>query len=315
MMETRNVGRSGLKVSLVGLGCNNFGGRLDRAATQRVVDRAIERGITLFDTADSYGNRGGSEAQLGEVLGARRKDVVLATKFGSTMDDAGLLKGTSRRYVVKAVEASLTRLKTDWIDLYQLHWPEAGTPMEETMRALDDLVRSGKVRYLGCSNLPAWEVVDAQWIARHHGLAPLVCSQNEYSLLARDNERELIPALRSQGMGLLPYYPLASGLLTGKYRKGQPLPEGTRLQNTKSWAQRFLTERNWSRVEQLTGFCERRGVTMVEVAFGWLASRGAVASIIAGATQPEQIDANVAAALWRPDDEALAELDAISALP
>jgi aryl-alcohol dehydrogenase-like predicted oxidoreductase len=310
-METRNLGRSGLKVSLVGLGCNNFGGRLDVAATRRVVDRAIERGITLFDTADSYGNRGGSEMQLGDVLGARRQDIVLATKFGSAMDDAGTLKGTSRRYIVTAVEASLQRLKTDWIDLYQLHWPDAGTPMEETLRALDDLVTSGKVRYIGCSNLPAWQVVDARWIARGNGLAPFVSSQNEYSMLVRDHERELIPALDAFGMGLLPYYPLASGLLTGKYRKGQPLPQGTRLENTKAWADRFLTERNWDRIEKLARFCERRGVTMVQAAFGWLASRPVVASIIAGATRPEQIDSNVDAAAWRPDAEALSELDAI----
>jgi aryl-alcohol dehydrogenase-like predicted oxidoreductase len=312
-MEIRNVGRSGLRVSLVGLGCNNFGGRLDVAATRRVVDRAIERGITLFDTADSYGNRGGSETQLGEVLGERRKDVVLATKFSSPMNDAQTLKGASRRYIMSAVESSLRRLRTDWIDLYQQHWPDPLTPIDETLRALDDLVRQGKVRYIGCSNFAGWQVADAAWTSRHEGITRFVSAQNEYSALVRDAERELLPALEAHGIGLLPYYPLASGLLTGKYRRDQPLPEGSRLATTPSWAERFLTDRNWDKVEALQRFCAERGRSMTELAFAWLASRGVVSSIIAGATKPEQIDANVAAAQWKLDAAERAEIDRITA--
>jgi aryl-alcohol dehydrogenase-like predicted oxidoreductase len=312
-MEIRNVGRSGLRVSLVGLGCNNFGGRLDVAATRRVVDRAIERGITLFDTADSYGNRGGSETQLGEVLGERRKDIVLATKFSSPMNDAQTLKGASRRYIMSAVESSLRRLRTDWIDLYQQHWPDPLTPIDETLRALDDLVRQGKVRYIGCSNFAGWQVADAAWTSRHEGITRFVSAQNEYSALVRDAERELLPALEAHGVGLLPYYPLASGLLTGKYRRDQPLPEGSRLATTASWAERFLTDRNWDKVEALQRFCAERGRSMTELAFAWLASRGVVSSIIAGATKPEQIDANVAAAQWKLDAAERAEIDRITA--
>jgi aryl-alcohol dehydrogenase-like predicted oxidoreductase len=312
-METRNLGGSGLKVSLVGLGCNNFGVRLDRAQSAAVIDRAIDRGITLFDTADSYGGRGGSERILGEVLGGRRQDIVLATKFGNAMDDAGVLKGGSRRYLMRAVEASLVRLRTDWIDLYQLHKPDPDTPIEETLRALDDLVRQGKVRYVGCSNLAAWSVADAAWTARHLGLPQFVCAQDEYSLLAREAERELIPALHAFGMGLLPYYPLASGLLTGKYRRDTPLPEGSRLANSATWAAKFLTPRNWDVVEGLEAFCRSRGRSLVDLAFAWLAAREPVASIIAGATAPQQIDVNVGAVGWKLGPDELAEIDRIAA--
>jgi aryl-alcohol dehydrogenase-like predicted oxidoreductase len=312
-METRNLGSSGLRVSLVGLGCNNFGGRLDLAASRLVVERALEQGITMFDTSDSYGNRGGSETHLGEILGERRKGIVLATKFASAMDDAGVLKGASRRYIMQAVEASLARLRTDWIDLYQLHWPDPLTPMDETLRALADLVRQGKVRYIGCSNLPAWQVVDALWISRHHGLERFASSQNEYSLLVREHERELLPALEANGVGFLPYFPLASGLLTGKFRRDASAVPGTRLASQKSSADRFLTERNWDRVEALEAFCRERGHTLLELAFSWLASRSSVSSVIAGATRPEQIDANVAAAGWRLSEEDLAEVDRITA--
>ena len=307
-MEIRNVGKSGLRVSLVGLGCNNFGGRLDVAGTRRVVDRAIDAGITLFDTADSYGNRGGSETQLGEVLGERRNRIVLATKFCSPMDDAGALKGASRRYIMSAVEASLQRLRTHWIDLSQLHWPDPLTPMEETLRALDDLVHQGKVRYIGCSNLDAWQVADAAWTARHHGLTPFICAQNEYSLLVRGQSAPLLPALAQYGMGLLPYFPLGGGLLSGKYKQGEPLPDG-RLKSTKTSADRFLTERNWALTSKLERFAAERGHTLIELAFGWLASHDAIPSIIAGATKPEQIDANVAAAGWRLSPDERAALD------
>ena len=310
-MEMRSLGHSGLRVSVVGLGCNNFGARLDLAATRRVVDRALDAGITFFDTADSYGNRGGSETCLGEALGERRQRIVLASKFASPMDDAQTLKGASRRYIMSAVEASLRRLKTDWIDLYQMHWPDPLTPMEETLRALDDLVRQGKVRYLGCSNLAPWQVADAAWTARHHGLHRFISTQNELSLLAREAEKSLFPLLSAYGMGFLPYYPLASGLLTGKYKRGAPLPAG-RLQSVKMWADRFLTERNWTIVERLEAFCATRGRSLAELAFGWLATQPEVSSIIAGATTPEQIDANVAAAAWRLSADEMREVDRLA---
>ena len=312
-MESRNVGRSGLRVSLVGLGCNNFGARIDLAATRLVVHRALDVGITLFDTADSYGNRGGSESQLGETLGDRRKDIVLATKFGWVMNDAETLKGASRRYIMSAVESSLKRLRTDWIDLYQLHVPDPFTPIEETLRALDDLVRQGKVRYIGCSNLPGWQVADAVWTSRCFELSAFVSAQDEYSLLTRGAEKELLPALTKFGLGLLPYYPLAGGLLTGKYKRGKPLPEGARLTYTKASADRFLHERNWTKVEQLESFCSERGHSLVELAFAWLAARQPVASIIAGATKPEQVDANVNAVAWQLTAAEIAEVDRISA--
>jgi aryl-alcohol dehydrogenase-like predicted oxidoreductase len=311
-MEFRNLGRSGLRVSLVGLGCNNFGGRIDLDATRKVVHRALDAGITLFDTADSYGNRGGSETMLGEILGDRRKDIVLATKFSQPMNDAGTLKGASRGYIMTAVEASLRRLKTDWIDLYQQHLPDPMTPIDETLRALDDLTRQGKVRYIGCSNLPAWQVTEAVWTSRAHDLGAFASAQDEYSLLARDAERELLPALNAHGLGLLPFYPLAGGLLTGKYKRGQPLPEKSRLTYVKASADRFLTERNWAQLEQLDAFCAKRDRGLLDLAFGWLASRSPVSSIIAGATRPEQIDANIKAVNWKLNQDELAELDRIT---
>lgn len=311
-MEMRNLGTSGLRVSQVGIGCNNFGQRLDLEATRRVVHRALDHGVTLFDTADSYGNRGGSESQLGEILGAGRRDIVLATKFGWEMDDVDVKRGGSRGYVMKAVEDSLKRLRTDYIDLYQLHKPDARTPIEETLRALDDLVRQGKIRYLGCSNFAAWQVADAAWTSRHHGLEAFVSAQNEYSLLARESEAELMPAMQKFGLGLLPYYPLAGGLLSGKYKRSAALPAGARLTDTKRSAERFLTERNWSAVEQLQAFADERGKSLLDVAIGWLLSRPAVASVIAGATIPEQVDANVAAAITRFDADALATIDQIT---
>lgn len=311
-MEFRNLGRSGLRVSLVGLGCNNFGGRIDLDATRQVVHRALDVGITLFDTADSYGNRGGSETMLGEVLGDRRKDIVLATKFSQPMDDAQTLKGASRRYIMSAVEASLRRLKTDWIDLYQQHLPDPLTPIEETLHALDDLRRQGKIRYIGCSNLAAWQVTEAIWTSRLHDLSAFASAQDEYSLLARDAERELLPALDAQGLGLLPFYPLAGGLLTGKYKRGQALPEKSRLTYVKASADRFLTERNWTQIEQLDAFCIKRNRNLLELAFSWLASHARVSSIIAGATRPEQLDANVKAVGWKLAQDELVELDRIT---
>ncbi|WP_439495498.1 aldo/keto reductase [Bosea sp. (in: a-proteobacteria)] len=311
-MLTRNLGRSGLRVSLVGLGCNNFGGRIDMEATRKVVDKAIDSGITLFDTADVYGNRGGSETALGELLGARRKDIVLATKFGMDMDEAGVKKGGSRRYIMAAVEASLKRLKTDWIDLYQIHRYDPLTPIEETLRTLEDLIRQGKVRYVGCSNFAPWQVADAAWTARHHQIEGFASCQDEYSLLVRGAERYLIPAAQHYGMGLLPYFPLANGLLTGKYKRNGPMPEGARMTREAQRANEVLTDANWEKTEKLAAFCEARGKSLVELAFSWLAAQPVVSSVIAGATRPEQIEANVKAASWQLSTEELAEIDTIT---
>jgi len=310
-MQKRGLGNSTLEVSVVGLGGNNFGGRIDFPAAERVVHAAISRGVNLIDTADSYGNRGGSEEALGRILGDKRKEIVLATKFGLPMDEAGTLRGASRRYVLQAVEASLKRLRTDWIDLYQLHRPDAQTPIEETLSALDDLVRQGKVRFIGCSNLSAQQVIAAQDAARRQGLAAFVSCQDEYSLLVRDIERELLPAAKARGLGILPYFPLASGLLTGKYRRGAP-PPGTRLAKNPRHAQEFISERNWRIVAALEGFAASRSRSLVELAVSWLLRDPVVASVIAGATTPEQVEQNIDAAGWTLSAEDLAEIDRIT---
>ena len=311
-MEIRNLGTSGLRVSVVGLGCNNFGGRLKVDASRVVVHKAIDCGITLFDTADMYGGRGGSETCLGEILGNQRKDIVLASKFGMAMDDDGVKIGAARRYIMSAVEDSLTRLKTDWIDLYQLHQPDPLTPIEETLRALDDLITQGKVRYIGCSNLKAWQVVEAQWTARQLGSNAFVSCQDELSLIVRDAEAELIPAAKEYGMGLLPFFPLASGLLTGKYRQGEAPPAGTRFASTQRYADRYMTAENWRIVEGLQAFADERGHTLLELAFSWLAARKPVASVIAGATKPEQIATNAKAVNWQLSIDDLSEIDRIT---
>ena len=312
-MEYRNLGSSGLRVSLVGLGCNNFGMRLDLEQTRAVVDRAFDLGITLFDTADMYGGRGGSETQLGKILGHRRKDIVLASKFGMAMSDDGTKIGASRRYIMSAVEDSLRRLKTDWIDLYQLHQPDPLTPLDETMQALDDLVTQGKIRYIGCSNLPSWQVVESQWISKSMGLNRFVSCQDEYNILNRNIEAELIPAMQKYGCGLLPYFPLASGLLTGKYKRTE-MPEGARLTDMPTFANRiYLTDENFDIVDNLNEFAHKTGHSILELAFGWMASRPTTASIIAGATKPEQIDANVAAVNWVLSQSEIDEVNKISA--
>ena len=312
IMQKRKLGNAGPEVSLVGLGCNNFGGRIDLEASRRVIDKALDLGITLIDTADTYGNRGGSEEILGKILGARRKDIVLATKFGLPMDDAGKLRGASRRYITQAIEASLRRLRTDWIDLYQLHRPDPQTPIEETLRTLDELVKAGKVRFIGCSNLSAVQLEEAQAVAQRLGLASFVCCQDEYSLLERDPEKDLVPVMRRDGLGLLPYFPLASGLLTGKYKSGAPLPPGTRLANSSRHAAGLLTTRNWRIVEALGSLATQRGHTLLELAMSWLASRPYISSIIAGATRPEQVEQNAAAVGWNLSAADLAEIDRIT---
>jgi aryl-alcohol dehydrogenase-like predicted oxidoreductase len=295
------LGSSDLEVTVVGLGCNNFGSRLDEAGTRAVVDAALESGITFFDTADVYGNRGNSESLLGRILGGRRDQVVLATKFGADMGDGETRRG-SRPYIRRAVEASLRRLATDWIDLYQYHSPDGVTPVEETLGALDELVREGKVRAIGSSNFTAAQVEEAHAISTSHGLTQFVAEQSRYSWLARDAEEELLQACERFGIGFIPYSPLANGLLTGKYRRGRPAPEGTRLPG------RDIRDSDLQRVEQLEMFARRRGVTLLEVAIGGLAAQPAVASVIAGATSPEQVKANAAAGAWEPSADDLAAL-------
>jgi aryl-alcohol dehydrogenase-like predicted oxidoreductase len=308
MMEQRRLGD--LAVSTVGLGGNNFGGRLDLAATRRVVDAALDAGITLIDTADAY-NYGASEECLGTVLGARRKEVVLATKFGLPMDDAGTRKGASPRYIAEAVQASLTRLRTEWIDLYQLHRPDAATPIEETLGALHDLVRAGKVRFIGCSNLSAEQLAAAQDAATKNDFTAFICCQDQYSLLARGIERELIPAMEARSLSLVPYFPLASGLLSGKYRR-DAMPADARLTYSARHAGRFVSDRNWAIVERLQQFCTARDRTLLELAFSWLLSKPIVASVIAGASTPEQVTSNVLATGWTLSPEDIAEVDRIT---
>jgi aryl-alcohol dehydrogenase-like predicted oxidoreductase len=316
-MNLRNLGSSGLKVSAVGLGCNNLGGRLDRDGTNKLIPAAIDLGITLFDTADSYpvGKPGVSEELLGEALGARRKDIVIATKFANVMGPGEMMRGGSRRWIMTAIEGSLRRLKTDWIDLYQMHFPDPDTPIEETLRALDDVVRQGKVRYLGCSNFAGWQIATARAVARDLGIDSFVSDQDEYSLLVREVEREIIPAARANGMGFLPYFPLASGFLTGKYQRNQPMPQGARITAAKIFQDNFLTDENWQIVERLGDFCETRGKTLLDLAFSWLLANPTVSSVIAGATKIEQLKANVAAAEWTLTADELAQVDRISPLP
>ena len=309
-MDYRTLGKAGPKVSRVGLGCNNFGGRLDFEGSRKVVHKALDLGITLFDTADSYGKNGGSEECLGRILGERRGDIVLATKFGWPLDNEGKLKGASRRYIMTAVEASLKRLQTDWIDLYQLHLPDPLTPIEETLRALDDLVRQGKVRYIGCSNLSAQQLDEAQQTAKSLGLNAFVCCQNQYSLLVRDIERELVPAVDRHGLGFVPSTPLAGGMLTGKYHANAPLPENARL--TKSEKPRYLTDVNWRIVEELRAFCDKRGRTLLELAMSWLVAHPFLSSVIAGAMKPEQVEQNVRAVEWKLSAGEMGEIDRLT---
>lgn len=317
MIQQRNIGKSGLRVSAIGLGCNNFGRSLDLAASRPVIHKALDLGITFFDCADVYGRRGGAETILAEVLGSRRKDIILTTKFGRRMDDAGRLMGGSRRYILAAVEASLKRLRTDWIDLYQYHLYDPLTPIEETVKTLDDLVRQGKVRHVGCSHLPAWIVVDALGHARADRLTGFVACEDEYNLLARGIEKELVPAIRAHGLGLLPYYPLASGLLTGKYRRGEPYPAGSRFATVKDrdYAADFVSEANWSRLEGLTVFAQARGHRLIELAMSWLVANPLVACAIVGATKPEQVEENVRAAGWALTREDMEEVDRLCAEP
>jgi aryl-alcohol dehydrogenase-like predicted oxidoreductase len=306
-MTYSQLGGSGLTVSTVGLGCNNFGARMSDDDVPAVVNAAIDAGVTLFDTADVYGNCGGSETLLGQALAGRRAEVIIATKFGGDMQgvngpDWGA-RG-SRRYIRIAVEASLRRLGTDWIDLYQLHTPDTNTPIEETLAALSELVAEGKVRYLGSSNLAGWQVIDADWTAQTGGLEAFISAQNEYSWLDRSIEEELVPALEHVGLSLLPYFPLARGLLTGKYRRGEPAPSGTRLAKQTHG----LEQANFDVIEALETFAAERGLTMVQIAVGGLAALPTVGSVISGATSVEQVTQNAAAGLWVPSGDDLDQL-------
>lgn len=297
-VESIELGRSGLQVSRVGLGCNNFGSRTDLAATRAVVEAALDVGVTFFDTADVYGNRGGSERMLGEILEGRRDQVVLATKFGWEQE-----RGRGSPEVVRAsIEGSLERLHTDYVDLYYLHKPDPETPIAETLVVLDELVRAGKVRAIGCSNFSDGQLREAGDVARELGSSCFVALQNEYSLLERGDDADVLPACLELGVGYVPYFPLASGLLTGKYRRGEPAPEGTRL------AGREIDPARFDRVEGLSRFAEERGHTLLELAVGALVSTPGIASVIAGATKPEQVRANAAAASWRMEPEELSEL-------
>jgi aryl-alcohol dehydrogenase-like predicted oxidoreductase len=305
-VRTRRLGRNGPEVSVVGLGTNNFGGRVDLAGTRAVVDAALDAGITLFDTADVYGNKGGSESFLGEVLEGRRDQVVVATKVGHDMG-YGIEPRGSREYIRKAIDASLERLRTDYVDLYQYHRPDGVTPFAETFGALDELVQEGKVRYVGHSNLEASQVEEVDELAREHGWARPVSAQNRYSLLHRAPEEDLLPVCERLGLGVLPYFPLASGLLTGKYKRGAPRPEGTRLSDRDD----VFDDATFDRLEALEAFAEERGVSLLDVAIGGLLAQPAVGSVIAGATKPEQVRANAAAGEWQPSDADLAALNAL----
>ncbi|MEC7122569.1 MAG: aldo/keto reductase [Pseudomonadota bacterium] len=313
-MDYRRLGHSGLWVSAVGIGCNNFGAKCDEAATRAVVHACLDAGITLFDTADMYGNRGGSETLLGRILGHHRKDIVLASKFGLPMGEGPYLNGAGRHYIMRAVEDSLRRLRTDHLDLYQVHRPDPATPIEETLRALDDLVRDGKVRYVGCSNFAGWQLAEAEWAARAGGTVRFISAQNEYSLVDRRIEGDLVPAANAYGVGILPYFPLANGLLTGKYQRDHAMPDGARMTERPTRAEEVLTDRNWTIAEKVADYAAARGHNLLEAAIGWLASQDHVPSVIAGATTAEQVAQNAAAADWRMTAEEIADINALSDL-
>ena len=313
-MDYRRLGHSGLCVSAVGIGCNNFGAKCDEAATRAVVHACLDAGITLFDTADMYGNRGGSETLLGRILGHHRKDIVLASKFGLPMGEGPYLNGAGRHYIMRAVEDSLRRLRTDHLDLYQVHRPDPATPIEETLRALDDLVRDGKVRYVGCSNFAGWQLAEAEWAARAGGTVRFISAQNEYSLVDRRIEGDLVPAANAYGVGMLPYFPLANGLLTGKYQRNHAMPDGARMTERPTRAEEVLTDRNWTIAEKVADYAAARGHSLLEAAIGWLASQDHVPSVIAGATTAEQVAQNAAAADWRMTAEEIADINALSDL-
>jgi aryl-alcohol dehydrogenase-like predicted oxidoreductase len=316
-MEYKHLGKSGLKVSNVGLGCMNFHTMNTEAESAGIVNTALDLGVNFFDVADVYGDRGRSEQYLGRALGERRPEVIVATKFAGPMSDERKdMMGGSRRYVMQAVEASLARLGTDYIDLYQIHFYDSATPVEETLRALDDLVHQGKVRYIGCSNYSGWQITDAEWTARTANITGYISVQNRYSLLTRDPEKDVVPVCEKFGLGILPYFPLESGLLTGKYKKGEDFPAGTRLKKWEKFAAgAFASDDKVDKAEALRELANHAGVSLLDFAMGWLASRPCVSSVIAGVTSPTQLEQNVKAGQWRGDAETLAAIDEITALP
>jgi len=312
-MERRQLGQSDLHVSVVGLGCNNFGLKLGQEGTDAVVSRALDLGINFFDTADVYeGDRGNSETLLGRALGKQRKDVLIGTKFGGAMNGPAPKDGGSKDFIMSAVEASLTRLGTDYIDLYQYHKPDGVTPIEETLRALEDLVSQGKVRHIGSSNFSGALLTDAATCSSANGLSQFVSAQNRYSLITRDIEDDLVPVCEKLEVGILPFFPLESGLLTGKYMPDSEVPKGSRFD---LWGDRiastFMTDASAGAVAKLRELCERIGEDMVTVAMGWLVHRPAVASVIAGATTPEQVEQNVRGGTWAPPEDVRRELDGL----
>jgi aryl-alcohol dehydrogenase-like predicted oxidoreductase len=311
-MEFRRLGNSGLKVSEVGLGGNNFGWWADEPTSAVVINHAIDAGINFIDTADVY-DRGHSEEYIGRTLKGKRQQVVIATKFAFPMGDGPNERGGSRYYIFKAVENSLKRLQTDYIDLYYMHTPDTSTPMEETLSALDSLVKSGKVRYIGCSNFAAWQLSDALWISRTNHLVAFVTVQQQYNLLAREIERELVPCCQANDIGVIPYSPLANGFLTGKYRQGQEPPKDARLSGPNPALRRVFTDANWEKLSKMEAFAGERGHTVGELAISWLLARPWLASVIAGARKVEQVTANVAAAGWKLTAEEVSAVDAMTA--
>lgn len=310
-MEYRKLGNSGLKVSAIGLGGNNFGWWADEATSVTVVNHAIEAGINFIDTADVY-DRGHSEEFIGKALKGKRHQALIATKFASPMGQGPNDRGGSRQYIMKAVDASLTRLQTDYVDLYQMHAVDPATPIEETLRTLDDLVRAGKVRYIGCSNFAAWQLCEALWTSRVNNLNSFVTVQPQYNLLARQIERELVPCCQSYGIGIIPYSPLAGGFLTGKYRKGQELPADARLSGPNPAMRRIFTDANWEKLASLEAFAAERGHTMGELAIAWLLAKPCVSTVIAGARKIEQVTANIAAGNWKLTPDEAAKVDAMT---
>ncbi len=309
-MECRKIGNTGLKVSEIGLGGNNFGWWADEPTSIAVINHALDMGINFIDTADGY-DRGNSETFIGKAVKGKRTEVIITTKFGVPMGKDPNERGGSRYYIMRAVEASLKRLQTDYIDLYQMHFPDPETPIEETLRALDDLVRSGKVRYIGCSNFAAWQLCEALWTSRVNNLHSFVMVQPRYNLLYRDIEKELIPCCQSYSIGVIPHSPLASGFLTGKYRKGEELPADARLSGPNPSYARMFTDSNWDRLAKLETFATEHGHTVAELAIVWLLSKPWLSTVIAGARKLEQVSANVAAVEWKLTAEEIAEVDAI----
>lgn len=311
-MEYRKLGNSGLKVSEISLGGNNFGWYADEGTSNAVINHALDSGINYIDTADAY-DKGRSEEFIGKALKGRRSQVIIATKFFLPMGEGPNDRGGSRYYIIRAVEASLRRLQTDYIDLYQMHRPDATTPLEETLRALDDLVRAGKVRYIGCSNYAAWQLSDALWTSSVNHLSAFLTVQSRYNVLERQIEAELVPCCQAHNVGVIPWGPLAGGFLTGKYRKGEKSPEDGRLSKPNALYSGVLNEANWSKLAKLEAFATERGHTVGELAIAWLLSKPYVSTVIAGAKKPEQVSANIAAGKWKLTIEEAAKADDITA--